>query len=68
MEILAVLIVLAIIYGMSFLVTSGIVYLICQCFGFVFSWPPPFLIFSKFPIDKSINLCYNIYRKQERKF
>lgn len=34
MEILAVLIVLAIVYGMSFLVTSGIVYLICWVLRF----------------------------------
>lgn len=42
MEILAVLIVLAVVYGVSFLFTSGIIYLICWCFDFVFSWPLAF--------------------------
>ena len=57
------LLLIAISSSLSFLVTAGIVYLICFCFGLVFSWKIALGIWA---IMLLINVSLDIHRKKDK--
>lgn len=57
------LLLIAITSSLSFLVTAGIVYLICFCFGLAFSWRIALGIWA---IMLLINVSLDIHKKKDK--